>query len=152
MVALALIGIHQLSTGTGDTGLLAAAGAYDQHGYNRTAREFKGTGESWCLARGRARDCFAEYGQSTFFMEWNAEWDRGVRDTWVLTPYNAEVRLVFDGKTYTVRWVGRCVDGESLPSGGTCVWGEYQAQYDTGEGVSNGLGGAWLQRAAPEKL
>jgi hypothetical protein len=151
-VALFLIGIHQLSTGTGDSGLLAAAGAYDQYGYNRIVREFGGTGENWCLARGVTKDCLNEFGKSTYRIRWNGEWDRGNKEAWVRTPYNAEVVVTVDGEVYTVRWVGSCYEGEYLPTGGTCVWGEYAAVAENGSDIYTGPFGAWVTHATPGKL
>lgn len=149
-VALVLIGLTRLSTGTG--GLLAAAGAYDQYGYNRISREFKGSGESWCRANKHDKGCFGIYGKGTYFITWNREWDRGVHDAWVLTPYNAEIKIETDGTSYLVRWVGICVDGERLPSGGECLWGEYAVSADTGAEPYFGPLGPWLKYAQPEKF
>lgn len=151
-VAFLLIGLTRMTGGDGQPGLLAAAGAYDQYGYNRIAREFKGTGENWCRANDFEKDCLAEYSYSTYFIKWNQEWDRGVRDAWVRTPYNAEVTVQSDGQSYAVRWIGICSEGEALPTGGTCVWGEYTASAESGQDVYVGPFGAWLQHALPEKL
>ena len=150
VVTLALIGLTRLTTTT--DGLLAAAGAYDQYGYNRISREFKGTGSQWCLARKKDPQCLGEYSVSTFFIKWNAEWDRGVRDAWIRTPYNAEIKLTYDNTLFTVVWVGNCYEGEALPTGGTCVWGEYAGTIDTGADVYSGLPGAWLGQASPSQF
>lgn len=149
-VALVLIGLTRLTTTT--DGLLAAAGAYDEYGYNRIAREFKGSGANWCLAHNLDRSCFDEYTDSTYFIKWNAEWDRGNREAWVLPPYNAEIVATTDGQSYTVRWVGICYEGEVLPGGGTCVWGEYEARAENGSGVHQGPFGAWLRHAIPNQI
>lgn len=149
-VALVLIGMTRLTTGTG--GLLAAAGAYDQYGYNRIAREFKGTGANWCIANKQDKACLGEYALSTFLIKWNADWDKGNKDAWVLTPYNATVTVQVDGTTYTVTWVGNCADGEVFQSGGTCVWGEYAASADNGTDPTSGVLGTWLTRASPSVL
>lgn len=150
LVTLVLIGLTRLTTTT--DGLLAAAGAYDQYGYNRISREFKGTGTNWCLAQKQDAQCLEEYSSSTFLIKWNAEWDRGVRDAWTRTPYNAEIKLSYDNTFLTIVWVGSCYEGEALPTGGTCVWGEYAATVDSGAGVYQGLPSVWLTHAQPGKF
>ena len=149
-VALVLIGLTRLTTTTG--GLLAAAGAYDQYGYNRVVHEFKGTGANWCLANKLEKDCFGVYAASTYFVKWNDEWERGNKEAWVRTPYNAVVSVEVDGEKYSVSWIGNCIEGQDLPTGGTCVWGEYAAKSENGSDVYAGPFGQWVLHAQPTRL
>ena len=143
--------MRRLTTG-GGAGLLAAAGAYDEYGYNRVAQEFKGTGGNWCIANGQNKDCFGGYSDSAYLITWNTEWDRGIKEAWVRTPYTAEIKVTVDGGSYAVRWIGNCFEGEDVPTGGTCVWGEYAAHADNGSDVYRGPFGQWLIHAVPSKF
>ena len=133
-----------------------AAGGFDEFGYNRTARNFVGTGSSWCLARGADADCLGIYSPDKLEMKWNAEWDRGNDENWAYPPYNAWENNEWNGKVnggsgevwhYKIKWIGACgADGTPLADGGYCLWGQFEVLMD--QGTANGEH-IWLTKATP---
>lgn len=132
--------------GTGDGTQLAAAGAFDDRGYNRVTRAFQGTGESWCTAQGRAADCMGEYSQSALAFFWNAGWDKGNREAWANGPYDATMTVDFGATEFEISWVGTCADGTPTAKG-TCVWGEFGIS-----GTDAGPSKAWITQASPSRF
>ena len=130
---------------------------FDEFGYNRGARIFNGTGSSWCLARGAAADCLGAYSPDKLVMKWNAEWDRGNAENWASPPYAAWENNEWNGKAggsgavwhYKIAWVGPCADGSTLPSGGYCIWGQFEVLMDQGLDPSLGPGHVWFAKARP---
>lgn len=139
------VGLYS-ATGTGDTSLLAAAGAFDDKGYNRTARVFQGTGGSWCTANNQPEDCMGAYSDDVLTFSWNSGWDKGNREAWVQTPYSAEMNIEFANETFTVTWVGSCRDGAAV-TGGTCVWGEFAISGDPTRGAL----AEWVRNTSPSR-
>ncbi len=122
-----------------------AAGGFDANGYNNTARLFNGTLLQWCTAKGIDPSVCPYYGfgsnNDRIVMKWNAEWDRGNAEDWANPPYNAWTDNEWNGKNggsgfvwhYKIVWVPPCgADGELLPNGGYCIWGQFEVIMDQG--------------------
>ncbi len=135
-------------------------GAFNQYGYNYTARIFNGTGASWCKAKGMAENCMGLYSPDKLVMKWNAEWDRGNQEGWTKPPYNAWTDNEWNGKGvaggsgavwhYKIVWVGQCgADYTPLPDGGYCIWGQFNVIMDQGKDPNIGPGHLWLSKASP---
>ena len=133
---------------------------FDEFGYNRTARNFVGTGSSWCENRGLALDCLGIYSPDKLVMKWNAEWDRGNAEGWNdPNGYDAWENNEWNGNTkggsgavwhYKIKWVEPCgADGTSLPDGGYCIWGQFEVLMDQGHDPSFGPGHIWFAHAIP---
>jgi hypothetical protein len=164
---LVVIGLMVVATGivavNGNTGdnSLAAAGGYDQYGYNRTARSFNGTGSSWCVAGGQAANCMGAYSADKLVMKWNAEWDRGNAENWSKPPYtgawndnewNGKGVVAGSGAVwhYKTKWIGECgADYTPLADGGYCIWGQFEAVMDQGVDPNIGPGHTWYAKATP---
>jgi len=132
-----------------------AAAGFDQYGYNETARIFNG------LADGIDRNLDGTYfGDTTYandkiVMKWNAEWDRGNDEGWANPPYDAWIDNEWNGKKegsgsvwhYKIKWIGPCgADGTPLPSGGYCIWGQFEVLMDQGTDAGTHY---WFARATP---
>jgi hypothetical protein len=140
-------------------GIALAAGGFDQYGYNRIARIFNGTGESWSLAKGLPADYMGAYSQDKLIMKWNAEWDRGNTEGWKNPPYDAWEDNEWNGMGkggsgavwhYKIKWVGPCgLDGTVLPDGSYCIWGQFAILMDQGKDPSYGPGHQWFAHANP---
>lgn len=121
----------------------AAAGGFDQYGYNRSARIFVGPASGWCLERGLAATCLGEYSNDRLVMKWNAEWDRGNAESWAYGPYDAQLDNEWNGNVpggsgatehFKAVWIGgNCgADYTPLADGGYCIWGQFEAIFDKG--------------------
>lgn len=127
---------------------------FDQFGYNYTARIFNGTGESWSLAKGLPANYLGVYANDKLIMKWNAEWDRGNAENWANPPYAAWENNEWNGKNggsgevwhYKTVWVGSCTEGEILPSGGQCIWGQFAEIMDQGTAGGEHF---WYNKANP---
>ena len=123
---------------------------FDEFGYNRVARVFVGTGNSWCMGKlGMTLEaCTAymdPYGNDHLVMKWNKEWDRGNQTNWSMPPYKAEENNEWNGAFaggsgevwhYKIVWVGNCSTNPDLvPEGGYCIWGQFAVIMDQGTGV-----------------
>ena len=152
--ALGLIGIF-----TAPSLIAAAAGSFDQYGYNRAARIFNGTGGSWCEARGASYNCMGNYSADKLIMKWTSDWDRGNAEGWSNPPYSkAWLDNEWNGKQsgsgavwhYKIKWVGPCgADATVLPDGGYCIWGQFETLMDQGSDPSIGPGHIWFAKARP---
>ena len=140
-------------------GVAAAAGGFDQYGYNDTARIFNGTGSSWCQARSASADCLGIYSPDKLVMKWNVEWDRGNAEGWANPPYAAWEDNEWNGKVaggsgevwhYKIVWDAGCAAG-GVPSkeGGYCIWGQFEVVMDQGIDPNVGLGHIWFAKAIP---
>ena len=141
--------------------LMAKVGsAFDQYGYNRTARIFNGTGSSWCVAGGQLADCVGAYSPDKLIMKWTADWDRGKAEGWSGSYPNAWLSNEWNGKGvangsgavwhYKIKWVGDCVANPALvPTGGYCIWGQFATIMDQGIDPSLGPGHIWFAKALP---
>ena len=115
-------------------------GGFDQWGYNRDARIFKGTGMNWCLGKGLSEDWCESYlgiyANDQIVMKWNAEWDRGNEEEWANPPYDAwednQWNGMFPGGSgetwhYKYQWVGPCgTDCTCLRMAGTAFGAEFE--------------------------
>ena len=158
VVLIAGLGAYNLSGTSSEDSLAAAGGAFDQYGYNRTARIFNGTGASWCLAGSQAADCMGIYSPDKLVMKWTADWDRGNEEIWANPPYaGAWIDNEWNGKNggsgsvwhYKIKWYGPCTDGDTLPGGSYCVWGQFEVLMDQGMDPSFGPGHIWFSKAIP---
>jgi hypothetical protein len=139
-------------------GLTADTG-FDQWGYNRVARIFSGTGESWALEQGLPADSLGIYAPDKLVMKWNAEWDRGNAENWAKPPYAAWENNEWNGKVpggsgevwhYKIVWVGYCgADYTPLDNGGYCIWGQFATIMDQGLDPNYGPGHWWFAHANP---
>lgn len=135
----------------------AAAGGFDQFGYNRTARIFNGTGESWALAKGLPANYLGINAPDKLVMKWNAEWDRGNAEQWTKGPYAAWENNEWNGNVaggsgsvwhYKMVWVGDYTKDSSLiPAGGYGIWGQFAVIMD--QGTDPSLGHLWFAHANP---
>lgn len=116
---------------------------FDEFGYNRCARIFNGTYGSWCLEQGLAFGCMGIYSPDQLVMKWNAEWDRGNAENWLIPPYDgAWLDNEANGKKangsgavwhYKIQWIGACgPDYTELADGGYCIWGIFEVLMDQG--------------------
>lgn len=132
---------------------------FDESGYNRTARIFSGTGWSWCMEKvgneGWCTDYLGPYKDDKLIMKWNAEWDHGNADGWTDESYDAWLNNQWNGNVpggsgevwhYKYVWVGPCSEGETLPEGGYCIWGQFEVILSQGTGED---GHYWDAHATP---
>lgn len=153
-------GFDAMGKATGQT----ADTGFDQYGYNRVARIFSGTGESWALAKGLPAGYLGIYAKDKLVMKWNAEWDRGNADKWLNPPYAAWENNEWNGKVeggsgavwhYKIVWVGWCdLDGDTrtidwLPDGGYCIWGQFETIMDQGVDPNIDVGHLWFAHVTP---
>jgi len=131
---------------------------FDQYGYNRKARIFVGTGESWSLQQGLPADYLGIYAHDQLVMKWNAEWDRGNAEGWTNGPYaaweNNEWNGAFPGGSgavwhYKIVWSSVCAAGVTPTDGGYCIWGQFEVLMDQGFDPSYGVGHLWFAHANP---
>jgi hypothetical protein len=165
MLGIIVVGVLVMGTAaygiSSGSSLVAAAGGFDQNGYNRTARIFNGTGATWCVAKGMAADCMGIYSPDKLVMKWTADWDRGNAENWSNPPYSsAWLDNEWNGKGvaggsgsvwhYKIKWVGACgADYTTLPDGGYCIWGQFETIMDQGVDPNAGPGHMWFAKAKP---
>jgi hypothetical protein len=122
-----------------------SAKGFNEFGYNDQARIFVGTGSSWCqgklaMSESECDSYMGNYAKDKLVMKWNAEWDRGNADRWLLGPYAAWENNEWNGRVpggsgevwhYKIIWVGsNCVDEPD--GGGYCIWGQFRTIMDQG--------------------
>ncbi len=100
VLAVVLVSVGLFGTGGGEPegDLLAAAAAFDQGGYDRSARIYSGTGEEWCASLHYAKDCLGFFSTGNLMFGWNAAWEIGIRETWVMGPRDAQFDILFAGE------------------------------------------------------
>lgn len=128
---------------------IVKAAGFDEFGYNPTARNFVGTGSSWCqgkldLDKIGCDAYMYPYQNDHLVMKWNNAWDEcneaGNNDAsvclgaWTSNEWNGKV-LGGSGEVwhYKIIWVGSA--GEESPywrSGGYTIWGSYEVIMDQG--------------------
>ena len=134
---------------------VSAGEGFDEYGYNLTARNFVGTGESWAMGKlgythEQAEEYMGIYAHDQIVMKWNAEWDRGNDEGWSNPPYrawttnewNGMVGRDWDGSIvqgsgevwhYKIVWVGPLLqNGPYWRPGGEPIWGEFEIVMDQG--------------------
>jgi len=133
--------------------LAAGGGGFDQYGYNNQARNFVGTGGSWCAAKGYGSDCagypvMRGYAKDKLVMKWNAAWDAcNDSDFDPSQCVGATLTNEWNGKVpggsgetehFKAVWVGseKCAQ---IDNGGNCIWGQYEAIMDFYSGEHNVL-------------
>lgn len=144
-------------------GLVMAKGGFDEFGYNKQARNFVGTGMSWCMGKiGNEAWCTAylgPYANDKLVMKWNAEWDRGNAEKWKNPPYAAWEDNEWNGAFpngsgavwhYKIKWDQGCAqNGVPSVDGAYCIWGQFATIMDQGKDPSYGPGHIWFAHAAP---
>ena len=162
VLLVAVAGVVTLTQQHSNKDLVAAAGgAFDQYGYNDTARIFNGTGESWCVAGGQAANCMGAYSPDKLVMKWTADWDRGNDENWLNPPYSAAwIDNEWNGKGvkggsnavwhYKIIWVGTDLEtSQYWQEGGYPIWGQFEVIMDQGVDPSAGPGHIWFAKAIP---
>lgn len=140
------------------------ANGFDEFGYNDTARNFVGTCKSWHMGKFLSTEAQAEaycgvYSDDMLKMSWNEEWDRGNLEGWS-DPNGYEgawTDNVWNGRKkggsgenwhYRIKWVGSCgADYTPLPSGGYCLWGQFEVLMDHGSNADHEH--VWLGHSIP---
>jgi len=128
---------------------------FDEFGYNPTARNFVGTGSSWCQGKlgWNKSTCDAymhPYENDKLVMKWNAEWDRGNDEVWTDPDgYDAWENNEWNGRVpggsgeiwhYKIAWDRGCAD-ENVPStqatkgNAYCLWGPFAMLQSQGSGA-----------------
>jgi hypothetical protein len=149
--------------------MAAAAGGFDQYGYNDSAHVFVGTGSSWCQGKlgWDQTTCDAYmgvYANDKLVMKWNAAWDAcnaagndnasACAGAWLLNEWNGKAPGG-SGQVwhYKIIWVGSA--GASSPywlDGGYSIWGNYEVIMDQGFDPNVGPGHMWFAHATPNAL
>lgn len=136
----------------------AAAGGFDEFGYNRQARVFVGPASGWCLEKNLPANCLGIYSNDHLVMKWNAEWDRGNAEGWTDPKgYGAWLDNQWNGRVpggsgwtehFKARWYGSCgADYAPIAGGGYCIWGIFQVLMDHGQDPDRAHW--WLAHAIP---
>ena len=136
----------------------AAAGGYDQFGYNYGARIFNAPADG--VDRLLDGQVWGDptYAKDRLVMKWSKAWDDArfhgapwTAAAWVTNEWNGNVPGG-SGTTEHVKivWVGPCgATGTPLADGGYCIWGEFEAVMDQG---TDATGHWWLAHAIPNGL
>lgn len=126
---------------------------FDEFGYNDTARNFVGTGMSWCMGKVGdeiwCTDYLGEYANDKLNMKWNAAWDKcneagnnsvdACLGAWTTNHWNGSRGETNANWFYKIIWVGS--EGEGSPywvDGGYSIWGSYEVITDQGKDISYG--------------
>lgn len=130
-----------------------AADGFDEFGYNKTARNFVGTGSSWCQGKLHKSKTYCDaymgaYADDKLVMKWNAEWDRGNDESWSdPNGYAAWTDNEWNGRAngsgeiwhYKIAWDRGCAEGitPSLAIKGNayCLWGPFAMLQSQGSGA-----------------
>lgn len=126
------------------TAVLANEKGFDEFGYNRQANIFVGAADG--VDRNLDGKVWGDptYANDHLKMKWNEEWNRGNAEGWNDPDgyYGAWTDNQWNGKIpngsgeiwyYKIRWVGPCGStGNSLPSGGYCIWGQFEVSMSHG--------------------
>jgi hypothetical protein len=157
---LALFGVL-LVVAMGSALSVAAAGGFDQYGYNDSARIFNGPADG--LDGNLDGTVYGDptYAKDKLTMKWNAAWDAcndagnldpdACSGAWLNNEWNGKVK---GGSNtvwhYKIVWIGPCgVDGTPTGDGGYCLWGAYEVLQDKGTDPSVGPGTIWYAHAKP---
>ena len=151
-----------LSSSGGDGGSCTLANGYvtttgrDQYGYNRCASTFNAAADGVDKILDGMVWGDPTYANDHLIMKWNAEWDRGNAEGWSKPPYAAWLSNEWNGNRangsgytehFKTKWYGACVDNSVLPSGGTCIWSQFEVLMD--QGTVPGGGHVWWTKAIP---
>ncbi len=148
LFVVALATVSALTTSS-VTAAKPADKGFNEFGYNYTARNFVGTGASWCADYGVFDEATCnEWLMGPFYndklvMKWNEAWDacndNGYDDpaycagAWTDNEWNGMNGGSGAVWHYKIIWVGS--EGESSPywrEGGYLVWGNYEVVMDQG--------------------
>ncbi len=144
LTMMACDGQAPMAPSSGD-GLSLTGGGFNEFGYNYTARNFNGTGLSWCVGKGIGDVAFctaymSPYANDKLIMKWNAEWDRGNGEGWSNPPYDAWENNEWNGRCkgcsgevwhYKIQWSEACKNGTYVGDG-YCIWGQFEVLSDHG--------------------
>jgi hypothetical protein len=112
---------------------------------------FKGYGYQLCTERGLGGMCLGQYSNDKVVMKWNDEWARGKAESWSVPPYDASLKIRWNGKIkggtgdlfrYRIDWMpDKCSPELSkLPGGGYCLWGHFKLKLIGSKDVNAGPG------------
>ncbi|MCR4305848.1 MAG: hypothetical protein NUV73_02065 [Candidatus Daviesbacteria bacterium] len=129
-------------------------GGFDEFGYNETARNFVGTGSSWCQGKLHKSKAYCDtymgvYADDKLVMKWNAEWDRGNDEGWSdPNGYAAWTDNEWNGRAngsgeiwhYKIAWDRGCAlnkipSGTAAKGGAYCLWGPFAMLQSQGSGA-----------------
>ena len=135
------------------------ARGFDALGYNRTARIFNGPADGADGVLDGTYHGWAMFANDHLKMKWTAGWDRGNRERWLKPPYDdAWLDNAWSGMApgrsgsvwhYRFRWIGPCADYATLPSGGYCIWGQFEVLMDHGVDATTQTAHYWYARSTP---
>lgn len=129
----------------GDFGPNPSVNGFNEFGYNYTARNFVGTGSSWCQGKlGLNKDdCDAymgAYANDNLVMKWSKAWDDArfhgapwTPDAWVDNEWNGQVPNGSGVSEHVkVIWIGLPADSFNplWRDGGSAIWGEFETIFD----------------------
>jgi hypothetical protein len=123
-----------------------AQGAFDEFGYNHDAMMFIGTGDSWDRTIDGTYNGDPTLANDRLTMRWNAEWARGMEESWSDPNGYAGAWLsnTWNGNvpggsgelaSYKFTWVEGCTTGERVDRAGTCIRDQFAMLVDS-EGSS----------------
>lgn len=133
---------------------------FDEFGYNNIARNFVGTGSSWCQGKigwnkDTCDDYMGVYANDKIVMKWNEAWDNcndlntpeACAGAWTDNEWNGRKDGSGEVWHYKIKWIGSCgSDYTLLDDGGYCLWGSYEVVMD--QGIVDGEH-IWLTKALP---
>lgn len=122
----------------------AAAGGFDQYGYNYSARLFVGPADG--VDRNLDGTVWGDptYANDLLVMKWSKAWDDArfnggawTTDAWLDNEWNGNVPGG-SGTTEHVKivWSGPC-DATTFTDGGYCIWGQFEVIFDKGTDASH---------------
>jgi len=124
------------------TGVVLAAGGFDEFGYNYKAKIFVGAADGVDRNLDGTVWGYPAYANDHLVMKWNAEWDRGKAEDWKNPPYEAWTNNEWNGAfpggsgevwKYKIKWIGDCKPNYSpTDNGGYCIWGQFEVMMDHG--------------------
>jgi hypothetical protein len=135
---------------------VAAAGGFDQFGYNYKARNFVGPADGVDRALDGTVWGDPTYANDHLVMKWSKAWDDArfhgaawTPDAWCDNEWNGNVP---NGSGYTehvkIIWVGpKLENSQYWRPGGYAIWGEFEVIMDQGQDPT--LGHQWYAHAAP---
>jgi hypothetical protein len=144
-----------------DDSSMAAAGGFNENGYNYGARIFQGRADGVDKVLDNKVWGDATYANDQLVMKWNAAWDacnealnddaEACAGAWLNNEWNGVVKNG-SGEVwkYKIIWVGS--EGVSSPywkEGGYSIWGNYEVLMDQGIYQDNGPVHLWYTHSTP---
>jgi hypothetical protein len=141
--------IWALMGNAGESGEAAVAKAFDQYGYNETARLFQGKADGVDRNLDGTVWGDATYANDKLVMKWNEAWDAcndaGNADpaacggAWLDNEWNGAAGGSKEVWHYKIIWVGPSGEGSQYwQPGGYLIWGNYEVLMDQGVTLAGG--------------